>query len=95
MWNTEIALSKMASTNFRADSKIIRVAKPDTSNVDNLNDEDDFLSNLKLNDSAEKSKIKPNPELVQTLYNMGFPLELAKKALILTKNKGGISAALD
>ena len=32
--------------------------------------------------------------MVETLYSMGFPLELAKKALITTKN-AGVSNAID
>eukprot|EP01017_Pseudomicrothorax_dubius_P006493 TRINITY_DN11858_c0_g1_i1.p1 TRINITY_DN11858_c0_g1~~TRINITY_DN11858_c0_g1_i1.p1 ORF type:complete len:268 (-),score=82.21 TRINITY_DN11858_c0_g1_i1:34-837(-) len=41
---------------------------------------------------SQSANIVPNPELVEQLYNMGFPIELAKKALIACKNTGTAQA---
>jgi hypothetical protein len=51
-------------------------------------------SESKIKEAPAPPSIKPKPELLEMLYNMGFPLELAKKALIETKN-GGLDVAIE
>ena len=88
IWNTEVALVCMAHSNFRQkgmDEKALQLKKDDI--------EDNFLAGLDL-EETKPADVIPDAGMAEALYNMGFAIEVAKKALVLTKNSG-IAAAVE
>jgi len=105
IWNAELSLAHLGSSNFRDNSKsalsalsrknetglvgagivVSQTTQAPTTATGTGKPEDDLIA---------QSGVVPDAEMVDTLINMGFPAELAKKALILTNN-GGVAGALD
>ena len=94
IWNTEIGLVNLATDNFRRDFN-----NPELSLLKSKNATEEVLGVGTLPTEEPQTKqpeaqFVPDPGMVEALYNMGFSIELAKKALAASQN-AGIAAALD
>ena len=109
VWNTELALFRVAHSNFAADFQApngdaLKGAEA-PSKEESRTDDIPYIFKI-FDDALDESKaitkkpepmeagITPDQNMIDQLYNMGFSVEMAKKALMVTKNVS-LSAALD
>jgi len=95
LWNTEFALVNLGHANFREEQGKVEGAPSVPSKKDPLS-EDNVFDGLDVDEfkPSDVSHVQPDQGMVDTLYSMGFPVRLAKKALSLTKN-AGIAVAVE
>ena len=97
LWNTEVALVSLGTSNFREDptkEPTVQVPLAPTQALLPIKDpaamEDNFLAGLDVDEfkPTDQQQVQADQSMVETLYSMGFPVNLAQKALAITKNAG-------